>query len=141
MPAHNLESLLTELLTVNHFLTAAQMVEVLAQQGRPFNKTSVYRALDRMLAGRVLCEHYFTAKQGLVYELRSHHHDHVACEHCGKVWASDCEDAQGESRCLQGGGTSPLPVGFQVSHHHVTWFGVCADCQQHQTSNSPLAPQ
>lgn len=139
MSAHNLELLLTELLTEHHLLTASQMVELLVAQGRPFNKTSVYRALDRMLASKQLCEHYFTAKQGLVYELRSHHHDHVACEQCGRVWTSSCTDER--SSTSQPIATSPLPADFQVSHHHVTWFGICSECQRSQQSNLSLAAQ
>jgi Fur family ferric uptake transcriptional regulator len=124
MTAHNLESQIKQLLTANHFLTAGQMVEWLAIHGQPFNKTSVYRALSRLLVDGQLCEHYFTSSQGLVYELREHHHDHVACERCGQVWELECNN--------EGGGevpTSPLPKGFIASHHHVAWFGLCQQCQ------------
>lgn len=95
MATHNLEELLVAQLMKHHLLTASQLVENLAQDGKPFNKTSVYRALDRLLAISQICEHYFNAAQGLVYELRSHHHDHVACENCGQVWVSECRDNQG----------------------------------------------
>lgn len=147
MPAHNLEELLVNLLAKHHFLTASQLVEQLKVMGRPFNKTSVYRALDRLLADGQLCEHYFNAAQGLVYELRSHHHDHVACENCGQVWVSECQDEghlgghHKRQEKVEGAASasSVLPAGFAVTHHHITWFGLCEVCQ-HKVTRSQRHP-
>lgn len=147
MSAHNLEELVVNLLAKRHFLTASQLVEQLKVMGRPFNKTSVYRALDRLLADGKLCEHYFNAAQGLVYELRSHHHDHVACENCGQVWVSECQDdehldghhKQQEKVSGEASVTSALPAGFAVTHHHITWFGLCESCQ-HKVTRSQRHP-
>ncbi len=128
MSTHNLEELLVTQLVKHHLLTASQLVEHLAMDGKPFNKTSVYRALDRLLASGQLCEHYFNAAQGLVYELRSHHHDHVACEHCGQVWVSEASGGNVT--------TSSPPTGFAITHHHLILFGLCEQCQHRVTKTT-----
>lgn len=139
MSSHNLDTLLLQLLKREHFLTASQMVAALSAGGQPFNKTSVYRSLDRLLANGQVCEHYFHVSQGLVYELRGNHHDHVACENCGEVWTSECQDNGSlEGYAAKPGqsaqkATSPLPPGFAQTHHHLTIFGLCERCQHNST--------
>lgn len=104
------------LLAKHHFLTVPDMVERLHAQGTSVNKTSVYRALEKLLIQGTVCKQNIRAND-LVYELRSHHHDHVVCSNCGKIETVECQI------------TPPIVPGFSIHHHHLTFFGLCQACQ------------
>jgi Fur family transcriptional regulator, ferric uptake regulator len=112
-----LEELVISLLERNHLLAAPDMLVHLQEAGHRYNKTSLYRALDRMLEENQLCKHSFGSNQ-IYYELRDHHHDHLVCTTCGKVEATHSL-------------LSPTLTikSFTVDHTHVTVFGTCAQCQ------------
>lgn len=112
-----LSNLIVELLQREHLLTAPQLLEHLKNKQLEYNKTSLYRALDKLLAQDIICKQNF-GNNDIQYELRSSHHDHLVCASCGKISAVEC--------------TVNLPKeinGFLVDHHHVTYFGVCKECQ------------
>lgn len=104
------------LLQEKHLLSAKAIAELVNHRGHRYNKTSVYRALDRLLEEGVVCRHYF-ANDEAGYELREHHHAHLVCTRCGMVTTSRCAYAH------------PTKIGtFTVNHHHLTLFGVCQTC-------------
>jgi len=106
-----------DLLAEHHLLTAPQLVEFLDQKGQKVNKTSVYRALDKLLAANLVCKLNLLGNE-LHYELQTEHHDHLVCLNCGKVIATECQ--------LQ----FQAPANFKVDHHHLTVFGWCEECQK-----------
>ncbi len=118
MSEANLTDQLISLLKERHYLTAPEMVKFLAAQGHRYNKTSVYRALDRLLADGLICRQNLHDNE-LVFELRTHHHDHLVCSNCGKVEMTTCQV------------NLPAKVGknFAVDHHHLTIYGYCHQCQ------------
>ncbi len=108
-----------ELLHTEHLLSASAIVEKL-QVSRPhLNKTSVYRALEKLMSDGQLCRHNLLDNE-LVYELRGHHHDHFVCTTCGKIMPTECQVHIEPTSAAR----------FQVVHHHLTLFGLCADCQK-----------
>ncbi len=113
----DLTTLITQLLTKQHLLTANQLIQSLQTEGETYNKTSVYRALDKMLAEGKVCKHTFRDNEA-VYELRSHHHDHLICQNCGKIETVHCQID-----------SPPDLHGFIIDHHHLTFFGTCGECQ------------
>lgn len=108
---------ITQILTERHVQTGPEILVALEERGQTVNKTSVYRAIDKMLADGVLCRHSF-GEVTPSYELRDHHHDHAVCESCGVVQVVSCVDPH------------PQIPGFKVEHHHATFFGQCAKCQK-----------
>ncbi|HEX9817498.1 MAG TPA: transcriptional repressor [Patescibacteria group bacterium] len=113
----NLEDKLMAILKLEHLLSAPEILIKLQTLDQSYNKTSVYRALDRLLTKGILCQHQL-ADDGLVYELRSGHHDHLQCEVCGRLEVVAC--------------ALPTPdsiQGFKLSHHHLTYLGTCPTCQ------------
>lgn len=118
MLERNLNTQLKDLLTTHHALTAKQILSLLDEDGRQYNKTSVYRALERLLSDGEVCQHYFMNNEAW-FELRDHHHAHLVCESCGKVTTAECQYSQPASL-----------EGYQLRHHHLTIFGVCASCQK-----------
>jgi len=117
MPHTPISQNIVSLLQQHHLLTAPQLLDKIHAQGQHANKTTVYRALDKLLAKGELCKHNLLAND-IVYELRGHHHDHLVCENCGLIKVVSCQ--------LD---TPSLIEGFTITHHHVTFFGRCTDCQ------------
>lgn len=104
------------LLEKNHFLTVGQIIVALAQSGKTYNKTSVYRALEKLMADGLVCKESFGESESM-YELRTQHHDHAVCTNCEKIVAVECQ-SHSEKK---------IP-GFTVDHHHTTLYGTCTDC-------------
>lgn len=118
MPStRDLESTITQLLHKQHLLSASEVGDHLAQSGKTYNKTSIYRALERLLDKGLLCKH-FDADGQATYEMREDHHAHITCEQCGKVTVAPCQYQHPDSL-----------AGFVIDHHHLTLFGVCSNCQ------------
>lgn len=118
--------LILETLHEHHALTAPEIVQHLQEKGEEFNKTSIYRALDRLQENEQICRSIFEGTTA-VYERRDHHHDHLVCTECGCVQTVEC--------------TISLPEeidGFRVNHHHLTIFGICAECaHKNELQNEP----
>jgi Fur family transcriptional regulator, ferric uptake regulator len=58
------------------------------------------------------------------YEPNSNHHDHVACDGCGRV-----VEIQGDCLVRQVDGQIAAMTGFAVSGHSLVFTGTCPDCQ------------
>lgn len=122
MPRVGLRQLILDELYAKHLLTAPALLERLEELGQRFNKTSVYRALDKLLSEGEICRQTFGGNE-IVYELREHHHDHAVCTSCGTIQAVECQSD-----------IKPEIKGFKSDHHHVTVFGLCQKCQRAQRS-------
>jgi len=113
----NLKELIKQLLEREHLLSASDLLSLLDKNGKLYNKTSVYRALDQLLDEEIICRHHFSNSEAS-YELRDHHHAHLVCTKCGKIQTGKCEYNEPETI-----------DSFLVNHHHTTLFGLCEDCQ------------
>lgn len=114
-----LSTQILDLLTREHFLTVPQLVSLLAQTGNSYNKTSVYRSLEKLVTQNKICKLNFGTND-IVYELRDSHHDHLVCTICGSIAAVPCSDHV----------VKKIDT-FVVDHHHLTYFGACEKCQHH----------
>lgn len=99
-----------------HFLSVADIIDGLSNKGKKYNKTSVYRSLDKLLENGVVCKESF-GDQEAMYELRKGHHDHAVCTNCEKILSVECHDNRRRN----------IP-GFQPDHHHTTIYGICDSC-------------
>ena len=83
---------------------------------------TIYRTLRDLLADGLI-KTVALPGDSLRYEslhAHAHHHHHFQCTRCQKVF-----DIHGCPGSLQG---MEVPPGFQVDHHEVTLYGLCADC-------------
>ncbi len=112
------EPAILAVLEKHHILSGPEIVDALAENDMPVNKTSVYRALERLLTKQQICR-LSLGDQTVVYELRNHHHDHAVCQVCGKVFTTECHTVH-----------EPNIPGFRIDHHHATFFGTCSACQK-----------
>lgn len=107
------------LLEKEHLLSAPQIFAKLNKLGIVLNKTTVYRAIDKLLADGTVCRQVFGTSVP-TYELRDDHHDHFICERCGRVEKIECNHR-----------ISARSASFKVNHHHETLIGSCLPkCKQ-----------
>ncbi len=116
MSQRNLDSKITSILGKNHLLSAADIITKLEARGETYNKTSVYRSLQRLLDNGEICEYGFS--DSTTYELRDEHHTHLICNACDRVEIVECDYKH------------PTEVdGFIVDHHHLELYGFCENCR------------
>lgn len=102
----------------HHLLSVTELLELVeAEHGKSYNKTSMYRALEKLEEQGLICQHVFTSGESK-YELRRQHHDHLVCTRCGVVQSATLDLKIPENI-----------DGFATDHHHVTIFGLCSACQ------------
>lgn len=116
--SNSLSAQVLKLLKKNHLMTAPQILTALSKAGKKYNKTSLYRALDKMLSEEKICK-LNLGKNQIQYELRGNHHDHLVCTECEKVEITHCNiDHLNHTN------------NYQIQHHHLTLFGICPNCQR-----------
>jgi len=113
-----LPNLIIDVLRKSHLLSAKKITQKLSNSGKTFNKTSVYRTLDKLLTDGLICKESFTESEAM-YELRKNHHDHAVCTNCEKIISVDCHDEKHQHQKI---------LGFLPDHHHTTIFGLCDSC-------------
>ncbi len=85
-------------------------------------ETTVYRTLEFLAKnGYALAAHLGGGK--LVYELTEENHHHLICRNCGKTVAVE----HGALDALYG--QMKASTGFELDSSHVTFFGLCPNCQ------------
>lgn len=104
------------LLEKHHLLSAVEILSKLHEKGSSQNKTTIYRALDRLLAEGKVCRQTL-GDDVLLYELKEHSHSHIVCERCGEI--RSLPDRMGTVEGIDG---------FSVTHEHRTVFGICRSC-------------
>ena len=107
---------IVQLLTEEHILTASQLLQKLQARKLKYNKTSLYRALEKLLDQHQVCRQSFGGTE-VYYELEGHSHDHFVCSNCARVFPVHASVSKKMS----------VP-GYEVDHTHLTLFGKCQNC-------------
>lgn len=95
-----------------------------AQKQLPsLTEPTVYRTLE-FLAENNLARPAHMGNGHLVYEIARHEHHHLKCRDCGSE--TEVEHALLEKLYKQLESAS----GYQLTDSHVTFFGLCPDCQK-----------
>ena len=85
-------------------------------------EATVYRTLTFLVEqGLAMPAHMGNGQ--IVYEIAEQAHDHLICRACGHNQEINHEDLHELYAELQ------LKTGFQIDSMHVTFFGLCPDCQ------------
>lgn len=107
-----------ELIKTYHLMSVKEIVVALEKSENFVNKSTVYRALEYLLAEGILLKLQFLDKDAQ-YEVVDEPHDHMVCTSCGLV-----EKTRPASEELKHIGS------FQVQHRHVTYYGLCKKCSK-----------
>ncbi|HNC10073.1 MAG TPA: Fur family transcriptional regulator [Anaerolineales bacterium] len=86
-------------------------------------ETTVYRTLE-FLAENGLVRPTLTGNGHLAYELSRHEHHHLICRACGHEMEVEHELIQSMMQALESSS------GFKLTGSHLTFFGLCSNCQQ-----------
>ena len=109
--------------------TAAQIHELMVQQGQAIGLATIYRHLDRMVTDGVVRKYQLETNDGACYEYVGHHdecctHFHCKCEQCGRLIHLDCDELRSIQEHIR-------------EHHGFTWntgktvfYGICDQCRQ-----------
>jgi Fe2+ or Zn2+ uptake regulation protein len=103
-------------------LSPTQVYELACKEYPSLTEPTVYRTLED-LAGKkfLLAAHVGNGK--IVYELAETKHHHLICHKCGKTVEVDHAPLKLLYRQLESS------TGYKLDSSHVTFFGLCPDCQ------------
>jgi Fur family ferric uptake transcriptional regulator len=109
--------------TEEKHLRAEDVYKILLAAGEEVGLATVYRVLTQFEAAGIVRRHHFDGNHALFELERGHHHDHVLCVHCGTVE----EFMNEEIESLQQ--TVAEKLGYQLTDHSMTLYGLCAKCR------------
>lgn len=108
-------------------MSAESLHHELINSGEDVGLATVYRVLTQFEAAGLVSRHNFESGQA-VFELNEgEHHDHILCVRCGKV--EEFVDEVIEKRQQE----IVAEHGFEMTDHHLTIYGVCADCKKNDS--------
>jgi len=85
-------------------------------------EATIYRTLNFLTSqGLILAAHVGSGQ--LVYEFAGREHHHLICRKCGNTHEIDHDFLSNLYEQFQ------TSTGFQIDSLHVTFFGLCPDCQ------------
>lgn len=100
-------------------MTAEDVYKTLLERGEEIGLATVYRVLTQFVTAGLAEKHHFEGGQA-VFELdRGSHHDHLVCEHCGRVeefvdeTIEKCQEEIARKR------------GWKIRDHSLIIYGVC----------------
>jgi len=83
------------------------------------NLSTVYRSLEAFFELHMVMKTIINQKQ---YYYVGHHHHFLFCTNCHQMIPVGCHIEDNEKAIGE-------PYGFKVTHHDMTIYGVCANCQ------------
>ncbi|MBO4863126.1 MAG: transcriptional repressor [Eubacterium sp.] len=113
-------------------VTAGDVCDHFAKQGRPIGLTTVYRQLDKMVAEGLVNKYNLEPGSPACYEyIDSEHHSdghvscyHCKCEKCGKLIHLHCEEIEELIKHLA------KEHSFQIDSKRTVLYGICEDCRE-----------
>ena len=141
MKSYNIENY-TEQLHNNGYRVTPQrlaILQILVDEGDHLSPIEVYQKAVKILPGITEATVYrtlnFLTEQGiimsahigngqLVYEIADHKHHHLICRNCQKTMDIDHEMLEPLYHTLE------AKTGFQLDIVHLTFFGLCPECQK-----------
>ena len=107
----------------NAHLTPSEVYELASLSLPGLTETTVYRTLE-FLANNGLAQVVFSDKSKHAYEISDYAHHHLICRQCGMEVEIPHAKAEALYTELQ------ESTGFQLMENHITFFGLCPDCQK-----------
>lgn len=86
-------------------------------------ETTVYRTLE-FLAENGLARTALTGSGHILYEIARHEHHHLICRNCGSEMEVEHELIRSMYLTLE------TASGYKLTDSHLTFFGLCSDCQK-----------
>ena len=107
-----------------HHMSAEDVYKKLIEQGEDVGLATVYRVLTQFEKASLVRRHHFEGGHS-IYELnQGDHHDHLICVKCNTVSEFYDETIEKQQK------TVAENLGFIISDHDHTIYGVCSACQK-----------
>lgn len=104
-------------------LSPAEVFEKAKEELQAITETTVYRTLE-FLAQNGWARPAYMGSGHLVYEIAQHPHHHLKCRNCGDEIEVEHTFLEKLYRDLE------TASGYRLTDSHVTFFGLCQDCQK-----------
>lgn len=106
--------------------SAEELYQQIAATMPDVSRATVYNTLHELVALGVLSEVQDLSENRLRYDTHTEHHHHLFCTQCHAL-----VDLHHDFESLQ---LAPEETaGYQVLKHQVTFYGLCPECQKHET--------
>lgn len=109
----------------HHHMSAEDVYKALMEQGEDVGLATVYRVLTQFEQAGIVERHNFENNLSVFEIAREGHHDHLVCDHCGKI----VEFHKAEIEAIQE--NVAKEHGFKLSGHSLVLYGICdaPECQ------------
>ena len=109
-------------------LTADEITELLRNNGSTVGKTTVYRALDKLVSEGVVRKYDYGSGKSACYQFISEseaciEHFHLKCTVCGKLFHVECDFLNGISEHVF------EHHRFSVDNTKTVLYGICEECK------------
>lgn len=109
----------------HHHMSAEDVYKALMEQGEDVGLATVYRVLTQFEQAGIVERHNFENNLSVFEIVREGHHDHLVCDHCGKIvefHRAEIEEIQEHVA---------KEHGFKLSGHSLVLYGICdsPECQ------------
>ena len=119
-------AILNILCNTPHHLSPLEIYQQTQADIPGLTEATVYRTLT-FLVEQGLAMPAHSGNGQMVYEIAERAHDHLICRACGQNQEINHEDLHELYEQLQ------AKTGFKIDSMHVTFFGLCPDCQPADT--------
>ncbi len=106
-------------------LTAEEIVSLLAAEGNPVGKATVYRCLDRLVEQGTARKFLLGEGECACYQYQAgdcHSHYHLKCARCGALLHLECSYIDGMAEHLK------ATHGFLLDPSKIVLYGLCERC-------------
>lgn len=100
-------------------MTAEDVYKNLLEAGEEVGLATVYRVLTQFEAAGLVIRHNFEGGRSVFEINQGHHHDHMVCVECGKVFEFYDSAIEERQRLVAG------KAGFVMDEHSLYIYGMC----------------
>ena len=100
-------------------MTAEDVYKSLLEAGEEVGLATVYRVLTQFEAAGLVIRHNFEGGRSVFEMNQGHHHDHMVCVECGKVFEFYDSAIEERQRLVAG------KAGFVMDEHALYIYGTC----------------
>lgn len=123
MKSSSVELAIIELLNNNHLhLKAIEIFDILKDTFTTLNKSTVYRALDRLVSNEKISVSDIGTGADVYENLHNEFHHHLVCQKCNQVEMIDHQNVGDFFSTIKN------EYNFEVKTNHLILFGVCQSC-------------
>ena len=108
-----------EVFKEGYHYTADELLQKIRKSDPSFSRATLYRNLTSFVEDGKIIIHSFLSGADR-YEVAGKKHYHIVCENCGKI----------ENVNINPIGTPSSILGFDVTSHSLTFYGICPKCKE-----------